>query len=142
MVCNGCRYRIKKLDETKKTSDCGISIVFEVTNVSSRSDRDPELLENWYYGYLEDILWCEFNSFKVVMFIVKWYRLWLNQQDPGRPIIEHDNGFAMINTRFFEPRMKPYFLPSQCEHVFYSEVPGIAGWSFAVRHDPRGRLIK
>ena len=30
----------------------------------------------------------------------------------------------------------------QCEQVFYSEVPGKASWSFVVRHDPRGRLVK
>ena len=91
MVCNGCRYHIKKLDETKKTSHYGISAFFEVTNVSSRSDRDPELLENRYYGYLEDILQCEFKYFKVVLFVFKWYRLHLNQCDPDRTIIEHDN---------------------------------------------------
>ena len=34
MWCNGRHYRIKKLDETKKTCDFGISAVFEVTNVS------------------------------------------------------------------------------------------------------------
>ena len=61
MVCNGCRYRIKKLDEKKKTSYCGISAVFEVINVSSRNDRHPELSQNRYYGYLEDILQCDFN---------------------------------------------------------------------------------
>ena len=38
--------------------------------------------------------------------------------------------------------MDPYVLQSQCEHVFYLEVLGKAGWSFVVRHDPRGRLIK
>ena len=48
----------------------------------------------------------------------------------------------MVNTRFFEPGTKPYVLPSQCEQVFYSEVPGKAGWSFVVRHDPRARLVK
>ena len=56
MVCNGGRYHVKTLDEMKKPSDCGISTVFEVTNVSYRSDRHPELSENRYYGYLEDIL--------------------------------------------------------------------------------------
>ena len=56
MVCNGCRYHIKKLDETNKTSKCGIFAVFEVTNVSSRSDRHPKVSENQYYGYLEDII--------------------------------------------------------------------------------------
>ena len=49
----------------------------------------------------------------------------------------------MINTRSFEPvGDEPYVLPSQCEQVFYSEVPHKQGWSFVVRHDPRGRPIK
>ena len=48
----------------------------------------------------------------------------------------------MVDTRLFDPGMDPYVLPSQCEHVFYLEVPGKAGWSFFVRHDPRGRLVK
>ena len=116
MVCNGCRYRIKKLDETKKKSDCGISAIFEVTNVSFRSDRHPELSKNRHYGYLEDILQCDFKSFKVVMFVVKWCRLRLNQHDLDRTIIEqYDNGFTMVNTTLFEPGTDPYVLPCQCE---------------------------
>ena len=47
----------------------------------------------------------------------------------------------MVNTRLFELGTEPYVLPSQCEQVFYSEVPGKAGWSFVVRHDPRGRPV-
>ena len=100
------------MNETNKTSYCGISAVFEVTNVSSRSDKHPKISQNQYYGYLEDILQCEFNSFKVVLFIVKWYRLRLNQGDTDRTIIEHDNGFTMVNIRLFEPGMEPYVIPS------------------------------
>ena len=48
----------------------------------------------------------------------------------------------MVNTRFFEPGIEPYVLPSQCEQVFYSDVLGKAGWSFVVRYDPRARLVK
>ena len=130
MVCNGGSYQIKKLDETKKTSDFGVSAVFEVTNVPSRTERHPKVSENRYYGCLEDIIQCEFKSFKVVLFVFKWYRLRLNQRDPDRTIIEHDNGFTMVNTRLFEPRTKPYVLL------------GKAGWSFVVRHDPRGRMVR
>ena len=61
MVYNGGRYRIKKLDETKKTLDSGVSVVFEVTNVSSRINRHPEVSKNRYYGYLEYILQCDFT---------------------------------------------------------------------------------
>jgi hypothetical protein len=142
MWCNGRKFRIKKLDEKRKTSDCGITAVFEVTNVSSRSDRRPEVSENRYYGYLEDILECDFKSFKIVLFDVKWYRLRMNERDPDRTVILHDNGFTMVNTRSFEPGTDHYVLPRQCEQVFYSEVPGKAGWSFVVRYDPRGRPVK
>ena len=48
----------------------------------------------------------------------------------------------MVNTRAFEPGIQPYVLPSQCEQVFYSEVPGKSGWSYVVRDDPRGRPVK
>jgi hypothetical protein len=48
----------------------------------------------------------------------------------------------MVNTRAFESGTKPYVLPSQCEKVFYSEVPGKAAWSYVVRYDPRGKLVK
>ena len=65
----------------------------------------------------------------------------MNQRDHDRTIIEHDDGFTMVNTRFFKTGKDPYLLPSQCEQVFYSEVPGKVGWSFVVRHDPRGRSI-
>jgi hypothetical protein len=75
MWCNGCKFCIKKLDETKKNYDSGITIVFQVTNVFSRSERHPRESKNRYYGYLKDILECDFNSFKLVMFDVKWYRL-------------------------------------------------------------------
>ena len=90
---------------------------------------------------MEDIIYSDFKSFKVVLFVVKWDKLRLNQCDPDRTIIEHDNGFTMVNTRLFDSGTEPYVPPSQCEQVFYSEVLGKAGWSFVVRHYPRGRLI-
>jgi len=66
----------------------------------------------------------------------------MNERDPDRTVILHDNGFTMVNTRSFELGTNHYVLPSQCEQVFYSEVPGKAGWSFVVRYDPRGRPVK
>ena len=66
----------------------------------------------------------------------------MNQRDLDRTIIEHDNVLTMVNTRLLEPGIEPYVLPSQCEQVFYSEVPGKVGWSFVVRHNPRGRPVK
>ena len=67
MWSNGHKFCIKKLDDKRKTFECGITTVFQVTNVSSISDRHLEVYKNRYYGYLEDILECDFNSFKVVL---------------------------------------------------------------------------
>ena len=64
---------------------------------------------------MEDILECDFKSFKVVLFQVKWYRLRMNECDPKRIVIEHANRFTMVNTRAHEPAIEPYVLPSQCE---------------------------
>jgi len=76
MWYNGHKFRIKKLDEKKKkSSDYGIIAVFHANNVSSRSETNPQVSENKYYGYLDDILECDFDSFKLVLFKVKWYSL-------------------------------------------------------------------
>ena len=143
MLCGaGRKFRIKNLDDKRKTFDCGITPVFQVTNVSTRSGRHPKVYANRYYGYLEDILECDFNSFKVVLFEVKWYGLQMNEHDPERTVIEHANGFTMVNTRVIEPGIEPYILPSQCMHVFYLEALGKAGWSYIVRYDPTGIWVK
>ena len=48
----------------------------------------------------------------------------INQNDLDRTVIQHDNGFTMINTTSFElVGDEPYVLPRQWEQVFYSEVP-------------------
>jgi hypothetical protein len=125
-----------------KTYDSGITIVFQVTNVSSRSDRHPQESENRYYGYLNDILECDFNSFKLVLFDAKWYRLQMHEHDEKINLIQHANGFPMIKTIVFERGHDHYVFPRQCEQVFYSNVLGERDWSFVVRYDLRGRKIK
>ena len=143
MYYNGHKFCIKKLEETKRTCDSRITTGFEVTNISSRNDMHPQQSKNRNYGILDDILEWKFNSFKLVLFVVKRYNLWLNQNDLDRNVIEHDSGFTMINTRLFKPLGDDsYVLPSQCEQVFYFGVPHKLGWSFVVRHDPRGRSVK
>ena len=113
MYYHGHKFCIKKLDDTKKTCDSGITAIFEVTNISSRNDIHPQQYQNQYYGILDDIIECEFNTFKVILFIVKWHRLRLNQNDPDRMVIQHDNRFTMINTGPFEPiGVELYVLPS------------------------------
>jgi hypothetical protein len=118
MWCNGHKFGIKQLDETIKNSYSGITPVFQVTNVSSRSDIHPREYENKYYGFLNDIIECDFNSFKLVLFNVKWYRLKMHEYDEERNIIQHANGFLMIKTTFFEKTYDCYVFPSQCEQVF------------------------
>jgi hypothetical protein len=142
MWYNGQKFRVKRVDDMKKTTDSGINTMFQVTNVSSRSEKHPRLTKNRYYGYLDDIIERDFKSFKIIQFEVKWYHLQINERDPEITVIQHDNGFTMVNTRTFEPGLEIYVLPIQCEKVFYCEVPGKPGWLFVVRYDPRGRPVK
>jgi hypothetical protein len=142
MWCNGHKFHIKNLDDKKKISNSMIIAIFQVTNVSFRSGRHPKIFENRYYGYLKDIIECDFNSFNLVLFEVKWYRLQMNECDLEKTVIEIVNGFTMVNTRTFESCTKTYVVPSQCEQVIYSKVPGILGWSYIFIYDPRGSLIK
>ena len=99
MWCNGRKFHIKMLDDKMKTSDCGITVVFKVTKISFRSDKNPKEIENRYYAHLEDIIECDFNSFKIFLFEVKLYRIQMHERDAERNVIDHDNGFTMINTR-------------------------------------------
>ena len=66
----------------------------------------------------------------------------MNEHDLERTIIEHANGFTIVSTRIVEPSTEPSVLSSQCEHVFYSQVPIKVAWLFIVRYDPRGWPIK
>ena len=106
------------------------------------SDKHHRESENRYYGFLNDIIECDFNSFKLVLFDVKWYRLRMHERDEERTVIQHANIFSMIKTTLFERGHDRYVFPSQCEQVFYSNVPSEMDWSFVVRYDPRGRPIK
>jgi hypothetical protein len=65
-----------------------------------------------------------------------------DEHDEERTVIQHANRFLMIKTMMFERGHERYVFPSQCEQVFYSNVPGEMDWSFVVRYDPRGRPIK
>ena len=102
MWCNDHKFCIKELGETRLTFDSGIIVVFQVRNVSSSRDRHPQETENQYYGYLDDIIECDFNSFKLFLFDVKWYRLLLHGGDEERTVIQHANKFSMIKIIVFE----------------------------------------
>ena len=66
----------------------------------------------------------------------------MNEHAPKRTVLDHANRFTMFNRRELEPGTDRYVLLSQCEQVFYSKVPSKAGWSYIVRYNPRGRLVK
>ena len=142
MWYNGHKFCIKQLDDNRKTSNSAITAVFQVTDVSYRSDRHPQEYENRYYGVLDDIVECDFNSFKLVFLYVKCYRLRMNVCDDDITLIQNENGFPMVKTSQFEAGKYRYVFQSQCEQVFYSEVASENRWSFSIRYDPRGRPVE
>ena len=67
----------------------------------------------------------------------------MHEHEEERTFIhEHANGFLMIKTMVLEKGEDRYVFPCQCEHVFYSKVPGKRDWSLIVKYDPRGRPVK
>ena len=66
----------------------------------------------------------------------------MHERDQEIIVTQHANGFPMIKTMMFERGHDHYVFPSQCEQVFYSKVPCERDWSFVVRYDPRGSLVK
>jgi hypothetical protein len=56
MYYNGYKSCIKKMDNTKRTCNFGITVIFEVTNILSRNDMHPQQSENIYYGILDNII--------------------------------------------------------------------------------------
>ena len=71
----------------------------------------------------------------MVLFKVKWYKLLLLGDE--KIVSNHTNGFVVINTSRYEPNTELGVLPTQREHVFYTQVPSRVGWSFVVRFNPR-----
>jgi len=70
MWFSGHKFHIKDMNEKMKTFNSGIFKVFRVTNVSSRSDIHPEVSKNQHW-YLEDIIECDYKSFKTTLLDVK-----------------------------------------------------------------------
>ena len=66
----------------------------------------------------------------------------MNEQDHNITIIEHINGFAMINTWLLELGIDAFVLSNQCEKSFYSKVPSKASWSHVIGYHQRGIPIK
>ena len=83
MRYNGCKFHIKKLNEKINTSDCGIIIVYQVTNVSSRSDthcNDQQSYTQWKYSkYFEDkYIHCRIVIVNCILYkriYVKWLQM-------------------------------------------------------------------
>lgn len=66
----------------------------------------------------------------------------MNEREPKRIVIEHANGFTMINTRLLELSIKLYVLPIQCKQGFDPQVPNKIDYSCVVRYEPKGRSVK
>ena len=139
MWSNGHHFRIKRVDDKRKTYDCGISASFEVECRSHANDRQPITSTLRYYGVLEDIIELDFISFKKVLFCVQWYKLIKVGEE--KTILLHNNGFNMINTSRFEATSEPYVFPNQCDQIFL--IPNLEqhDWSFVIDYDPRGRRV-
>jgi len=133
--CKGRHYRVRKLDENRKTIDCGIATYFIVDFQSHVRDGNIKTDTLRYYGLIEDILELNFRSFKVVLFEAKWFRNIVVGNHPTTYM--HENGFCIINHTRFEQTDEPYVFPDQCEQIFLCCHPTERSKSFVIEYNPR-----
>jgi hypothetical protein len=79
---------------------------------------------------------------RVILSRSRLFGLWLGDNSD---IVNGKMSTSIIfehKTTVFERGHDRYVFRSQCEQVFYSNVPGERDWSFVVRYDPIGRPVK
>ena len=104
-VVNGVKYVVKKRDIRRKTQNCGV--------------RVPDVMNNSYYGQLEDILILNYiNNCSVVLFKCKWF-----DADKMKKRIVHYKNINSVFVNVEKWKENPFILASQAEQVFYLDDP-------------------
>ncbi|XP_020253972.1 uncharacterized protein LOC109831044 [Asparagus officinalis] len=60
-IVNGCRFRIKSVDDNHKNQNCGVSISAQTLSYSSVRDNNPITGNVDYYGVLKNIYECDYG---------------------------------------------------------------------------------
>ncbi|XP_052209093.1 uncharacterized protein LOC127812645 [Diospyros lotus] len=106
-IINGFRFRVKEVEEKRKTQNSGVIVTAKTESYASVRDNNPILGDVTYYGVLNDILELDYLSGKkVTLFNCDWV-----SQRNGKK--ENDDGFTLVNFTRLMPTDEPFILASQ-----------------------------
>lgn len=111
-----------------------------VASVFQESAENAEESSVNYVGVLKDVLELDYGAIsrKIILLRCEWVK---RQDNRGNPTYTKDEyGFFVVNFRHTLPRLsEPFIFPSQATQVFFSDVPGRAGWKVVLHKEARAR---
>jgi len=115
MWAYGHHYRVERVDEKRRSFDCGVMVDFK--QPSRASSKDKNVIEGnlQYIGKIQEIIELDYRSFKCSIFKRKWYESFDRTQ---RHDI-HSGLFSIDSSKYLPLDKEPYVLPIHCEQVFF-----------------------
>ena len=134
---NGCRFRIKLVDDNKKNQNCGVFVSAQTPSYSSQRDPNPVSGDVNYYGLLTNVYKLDYrfpgesdaNACKVVLFDCDWV------SNSGKKVDQY--GFTLVNFNRLSRTKDKFMLASQAIQVFYVPDPKEKDWNVVVKTPPR-----
>ncbi|XP_020249261.1 uncharacterized protein LOC109826652 [Asparagus officinalis] len=136
-IVNGCRFRIKSVDDNHKNQNCGVFVSAQTSSYSSVRDNNPITGNVDYYGVLKNIYECDYglpgepegHGCKVVLFDCDWV------SNSGKKLDNY--GFTLVNFKHLAHNNDTFITASQAVQVFYVCDPKDMDWNVAVKLSPR-----
>ena len=126
-MINGVRFHTKRHDDEHCYQNSGVSVVANTMLVSSAKDKNPIIVDMWYYGVIEEIWLLDYNALKIPVFKCDWVK-----NDGGVKV--DDLGFTLVDLQRKGHKNDPFIFASQANQVFYIEDPENPKWSCVIEN--------
>ncbi|KAL5555461.1 hypothetical protein UlMin_037697 [Ulmus minor] len=126
-MINGVRFHTKRHDVEHYYQNSGVSVVANTMLVSSAKDKNPIIVDMWYYGVIEEIWLLDYNAMKIPVFKCDWVK-----NDGGVKV--DDLGFTLVDLQRKGHKNDPFILASQANQVFYIKDPENPKWSRVIEN--------
>ncbi|KAL5540395.1 hypothetical protein UlMin_042418 [Ulmus minor] len=126
-MINGVRFHTKRHDDEHCYQNSGVSVVANTMLISSAKDKNPIIVDMWYYGVIEEIWLLDYNALKIPVFKCDWVK-----NDGGVKV--DDLGFTLVDLQRKGHKNDPFIFASQANQVFYIEDPENPKWSCVIEN--------